>query len=184
MPHSRCNCRCIMCDIWKANRNGTSISSEQVNGLLADFRRLGVEWVMLTGGEPLMHPNLWDLCSALKTLPVRITMLSTGLLLSRHASQIVRLCDEIVVSLDGSRDVQDRIRDIPKAFDQLAAGVASLRAEKPDCAILGRCVLQRANFEDLPNVIAAARELGLDRVSFLPADLSSTAFNRPAGWPA
>jgi MoaA/NifB/PqqE/SkfB family radical SAM enzyme len=182
MPHSRCNCRCVMCDIWKANRNGTSISEEQLNGLIEDFRKLHVEWVVLSGGEPLMHPNLWALCSLLKGLPARITLLSTGLLLPRHAAAIARYCDEVVVSLDGSREVHDRIRAVPNAFDRLANGVATLRASGAGYPILGRCVLQRLNFNDLPNIITAARTIGLDHVSFLAADISSTAFNRPDGW--
>ncbi len=171
-----------MCDIWKANRNGTSISEEQLNGLIEDFRKLHVEWVVLSGGEPLMHPNLWALCSLLKGLPARITLLSTGLLLPRHAAAIARYCDEVVVSLDGSRKVHDRIRAIPNAFDRLADGVAALRASGAGYPILGRCVLQRLNFDDLPNIITAARTIGLDHVSFLAADISSTAFNRPDGW--
>ena len=182
MPHSRCNCRCIMCDIWRANRNGTSISDADLSGLLGDFRKLGVEWVLLTGGEPLMHVNLWTLCAALKTLPARITLLSTGLLLSRNAADIVSHCDEVIVSLDGSREVHDRIRGIPNAYQQLAGGVAALRKERPGYPVSARCVLQRLNFEDLPNIIVASRELGLDRISFLAADVSSPAFNRPDGW--
>ena len=182
MPHSRCNCRCIMCDIWKANRNGTSISDADLSGLLGDFRKLGVEWVMLTGGEPLMHSNLWTLCATLKALPARITLLSTGLLLIRHAEAIVKHCDEVIVSLDGSREVHDRIRGVPNAFQQLADGVAALRKQKPDFPVSGRCVLQHLNFEDLPNIVTASREIGLDRISFLVADMSSSAFNRPDGW--
>jgi len=182
MPHSRCNCRCIMCDIWKANKNGTSITEEQLEAQLADFRRLKVEWVLLSGGEPLMHPNLWSLCSSVKKLPARITLLSTGLLLARHAQEIVRYCDDVIVSLDGSKDVHDRIRRVPEAFDQLTAGVGALRMVKPDYPISGRCVLQRENFEDLPNIIETARRIGLDHISFLAADVSSTAFNRPRGW--
>ena len=171
-----------MCDIWKANRNGVSISEEQLSGLIEDFRELRVEWVVLSGGEPLMHQNLWALCEKLKQLPAKITLLSTGLLLARHAGAIARFCDEVVVSLDGSRKIHDCIRAIPKAFDQLAEGVAALRAAGAQYPILGRSVLQRLNFDDLPNIITAAREIGLDRLSFLPADMSSTAFNRPDGW--
>jgi MoaA/NifB/PqqE/SkfB family radical SAM enzyme len=171
-----------MCDIWKANRNGTSISEADLSRLLADFRKLRVEWVLLSGGEPLMHPNLWTLCAALRALPARITLLSTGLLLSHYAADIVKQCDEVIVSLDGSRDVHDRIRRIPNAYQQLVEGVAALRRVNPKFPISARCVLQRLNFEDMPNVIIAARELGLNHVSFLTADLASSAFNRPHGW--
>jgi MoaA/NifB/PqqE/SkfB family radical SAM enzyme len=43
-------------------------------------------------------------------------------------------------------------------------------------------VLQRRNFRDLPNIIAAAHQIGLDRISFMAVDVSSTAFNRPIPW--
>ena len=183
MPHSRCNCRCIMCDIWKANRDGKSLTESDIMALLRDFRRLQVEWVVLSGGEALMHANLWTLCAALKTLSVRITLLSTGLLLARHAGDIVKYCDDVIVSLDGSAAVHDRIRDVPHAFEQLKTGVAALRGARANYPVSARCVVQRMNFEDLPNIVEAAKSLRLDHISFLCADVSSTAFNRPDGWP-
>jgi MoaA/NifB/PqqE/SkfB family radical SAM enzyme len=48
--------------------------------------------------------------------------------------------------------------------------------------VTGRCTVQRANYGTLREVVAAAHELGLDRISFLAADVSSDAFNRPGGW--
>jgi MoaA/NifB/PqqE/SkfB family radical SAM enzyme len=182
MAHSRCNCRCVMCDIWRANRNGTELSREEIERHIAVFRRFKVRWVVLSGGEALMHSNLWSLCALLKELPARITLLSTGLLLKRNASDILRWCDEVTVSLDGSPAVHDAIRRIPRAFDRLAEGVQSLKALDPSFPVTARCVIQRQNFEDLPNIIDAARSIGLDRISFLTVDVSSPAFNRETPW--
>ena len=182
MPHSRCNCRCVMCDIWKANRNGTEISAEQLTPHLDDLRRLNVQWVTLSGGEALMHSNLWTLCEQLKGLNMRITLLSTGLLLAKHAVDVVRWCDEVIVSLDGDRAVHDAIRNVPRAFERLAQGVSALRQQAGAYTISGRCVLQQQNFHRLPYIIDAAREIGLDQISFLSADVSTAAFNRPEGW--
>jgi MoaA/NifB/PqqE/SkfB family radical SAM enzyme len=182
MPHSRCNCRCVMCDIWKANANGQEIAPEALARHVETFRRFGVRWVVLSGGEALMHSNLWVLCAMLKELDIKITLLSTGLLLKRHATEVVRWCDEVIVSLDGSREVHDSIRRVPRAYDKLAEGVAALRALDPRFRITARSVVQRQNFADFPNIIAASRELGLDQVSFLPVDVSSEAFNRPVPW--
>lgn len=182
MPHSRCNCRCVMCDIWRANRNGREISPDLLAAHIDSFRRLGVEWVVLSGGEALMHSNLWALCEQLKGLGAKITLLSTGLLLKRHAESVVRWCDEVVVSLDGSSDVHDSIRNIPRAFERLADGVASLKQIDPSFRVTGRAVVQRRNFDDLPNIVDAAASIGLDQVSFLAVDVSSPAFNRPKPW--
>lgn len=182
MPHSRCNCRCVMCDIWKANRHKRELSRDDLARHLTALRTFNTRRVVLSGGEALMHTNLWTLCALLKELPVAITLLSTGLLLKRHAADVARWCDDVIVSLDGSREVHDAIRDIPGAFDRLAEGVAALQAHDPRPRITARCVVQRRNFFDLPNVIAAAHAIGLDQLSFLAADVSTTAFNRPAPW--
>jgi MoaA/NifB/PqqE/SkfB family radical SAM enzyme len=182
MAHSRCNCRCVMCDIWRANRNGQEIARETLEAHVEDLRRLNTRWVVLSGGEALMHSNLWSLCEVLRTLPVKITLLSTGLLLKRHAADVVRWCDEVTVSLDGSRDVHDGIRRVPRAFDKLDEGVAALKQLNPSFPVTARCVLQRQNYADLPNIIDAAHAIGLDGISFLSVDVSTTAFNRPVPW--
>lgn len=185
MPHSACNCRCVMCDIWLANRNKRELSRDDLIPHLASLRRLGAKHVVLSGGEALMHSNLWTLCELLREAGVaRITLLSTGLLLERRAEEVVHWCDDVTVSLDGSRSVHDRIRNIPNAFDRLAAGVRALKTLAPQFRITARCVLQQQNYLDLPNIIEAAKTLGLDQISFLAVDVSSTAFNRPQGWPA
>ncbi|HMA49012.1 MAG TPA: radical SAM protein [Magnetospirillaceae bacterium] len=182
MPHSRCNCRCVMCDIWKANRSGTSLPLETIERLVEDFRALSVRWVVLSGGEALMHPNLWALCEALKRLPLKITLLSSGLLLARHAEPIARWCDEVIVSLDGPPATHDRIRGVKGAFGAIEEGVAALRRVKPAYPVSARSVIQHGNFRELSATIEAARAAGLDHVSFLAADLSSGAFNRPDAW--
>lgn len=182
-PHSRCNCRCLMCDIWR-DRSRQEISAGDVAGWLAEWRTLGVRRVVLSGGEALLHSHLWDLCVLLREAGIGITVLTTGLLLARDADRLASCCDDVVVSLDGPREVHDRIRNVPRAFDRLAEGVAALRIAGPDVAISGRCTVQRANFRELRATMAAARDLGLDRLSFLAADVTSEAFNRSGGWEA
>jgi MoaA/NifB/PqqE/SkfB family radical SAM enzyme len=112
----------------------------------------------------------------------RITLLSTGLLLERHAAAVIAHCDEVTVSLDGGRATHDRVRNIPNAYERLAGGVRALKTLAPDFRITARCVIQRQNYLDLPNIIDAAQDLGIDQISFFAVDVSSTAFNRPQGW--
>jgi len=86
------------------------------------------------------------------------------------------------IDLDGSEQVHDTIRRIPKAYQKLRNGVRSVKALDPNFRITARCVIQRLNFVDWPNIVDAAHELGLDQISFLPADVSTEAFNRPDLW--
>jgi radical SAM protein with 4Fe4S-binding SPASM domain len=180
-PHSRCNCRCLMCDIWRdpARRE---IAAAEVASWTAEWRRLGVRQVVLSGGEALLHSDLWPLCERLREAGIAITLLSTGLLLRRDATRVARHCAEVIVSLDGPPAVHDRIRNLPRAYEKLAAGVAALRQAAPALPIGGRCTVQRLNFRHLRATVAAARDLGLDWLSFLAADVSTDAFNRPQPW--
>lgn len=185
MPHSRCNCRCVMCDIWQANAVKNELTREDLEHQLPSLRNLHVQRIVLSGGEALMHQNLWLLCELLRELnpaDLQITLLSTGLLLKVFAADIVKWCDEVIVSIDGSRDIHNAIRRVPRAFERLAEGIAALREQRSGYPVSARCVLQRTNFRDLPTIIDAAHEIGLNRVSFMSADVSSTAFNRPEPW--
>lgn len=182
-PYARCNCRCLMCDIWK-ERGSASVGATDAAALLADLARLGTERVVLSGGEPLMHPDLFALVRPLREAGLGVTLLSSGLLLSRFAREIARWVDDVVVSLDGPREVHDLVRRVPRAFDRLAEGVEAVRAAGPGVTLSGRCTVQRANLLHLRATVAAAREVGLSRVSFLAADVTSDAFNRPGGWGA
>jgi MoaA/NifB/PqqE/SkfB family radical SAM enzyme len=182
-PHSRCNCRCVMCDIWKTDTI-QEISAADVERHADDIERLGVEWVVFSGGEPLMHSDLFRLCAILRARNIRLTILSTGLLLERHAARIVEHVNDVVVSLDGPPEVHDRIRRIPRAFDLLTAGVQALRRMDPKFPVAARCTVQKANHARLRETVESARAIGLDSISFLACDLDSTAFNRPEGWTA
>ena len=180
-PHSRCNCRCVMCDIWKSPL-ASEIGAADLARHAADIASLGVEQVVFSGGEPLMHSDLFGLCAVLRPLGVRTTLLSTGLLLARYARPIVEQVDEVIVSLDGPPDVHDRIRRVAGAFDSLEAGVGALLGLRPDFQVAARCTVQKQNCRSLIATADTARRLGLRSLSFLAADLTSSAFNRPEGW--
>jgi Fe-coproporphyrin III synthase len=180
-PHSRCNCRCVMCDIWRDSAK-TEIAPEKVAGWIAEWNSLGVERVVLSGGEALLHSGIWELCAHLRSGGMGITILSTGILLRHHAADVVRFCDDVVVSLDGPAETHDRIRNIPGAFAKLAQGVAAVKALDARVSVSARCTVQRTNCRSLRVTVSAARDVGLDRISFLAADVSSDAFNRPVPW--
>ena len=180
--HSACNCRCVMCDIWKANAEKREISSADLERHIDDIRALNVQRVMLTGGEPLLHRNLWSLCRQLQALRIRITLVTTGLLIEQHATNIASSVDTVVISLDGDREAHDSIRRVKGGFERIARGVTALRAIVVRPRLIARSVVQQGNFATLDQTIAAAHRMGFDELSFLAADVSSAAFNRPEPW--
>jgi Fe-coproporphyrin III synthase len=181
-PHNRCNCRCVMCDIWKITE-AEEIGSAELERHLASIERLGVEWAVFTGGEPLMHSDLFRLAALLRGRSIRTTILTTGLLLERYAARIVDSIDEVIVSLDGPRVIHDEIRGVKGAFDRLANGIRALHQLSPAYPVAARCTIQARNAPQLLAAVQTARDLGLRSISFLAADLTSTAFNRAQPWP-
>src|SRR5712672_1131905 len=129
-PHSRCNCRCVMCDIWKVDST-REISLADMERHAHDIERLGVKWVVFSGGEPLMHSDLIGLCDFFRERRIRVTILSTGLLLERHAARLVDSVDDIIVSLDGPPEIHDRIRRVTGAFQALSGGVQAVHRLRP-----------------------------------------------------
>jgi Fe-coproporphyrin III synthase len=181
--HSRCNCRCVMCDIWKTDQH-REFTLAQLESQMDAIERLQVRWVVFTGGEPLMHSNLFALTDLLRERGIRVTILSTGLLFERFAREIAGHVDDAIVSLDGPPEIHDRIRRVPGGFERIAQGIRAIHAQNPEFQIGARCTVQKANHAGLVDTACAARRIGLSSISFLAADLTSTAFNRDEPWSA
>jgi MoaA/NifB/PqqE/SkfB family radical SAM enzyme len=181
-PHNRCNCRCVMCDIWRRTVE-REIEQAELERHLDEIVSLGVEQVVFTGGEPLMHSDLFRLAAPLRARGMRITLLSTGLLLRRDAERIAASMDDVIVSLDGPRAVHDAIRRVPGAYERMAGGVRAIHWRSREFPVSARCTVQAQNAEHLRETVAAARSLGLRSISFLAADVDSTAFDRFKVWP-
>jgi MoaA/NifB/PqqE/SkfB family radical SAM enzyme len=182
MPHSACNCRCVMCDIWKDNKNLKQLTEQDVSKLMVALKKFGTQQVAMSGGEALLNTNFFKLCAILKKQNIKISLLTTGLSVKKHAEQILEWVDDVVVSLDGDEPLHDAIRNIPGAFNKLREGVEHIKAIKPDYKITARTVIHRLNFRNWQSIITEAKILGIDQVSFLPADVSSHAFNRQMAW--
>src|SRR5476651_1182846 len=66
MPHSACNCRCVMCDIWKDNKNLKQLTENDISGMMAALKKFGTKQVAMSGGEALLNTNFFRLCAILK----------------------------------------------------------------------------------------------------------------------
>lgn len=180
--HENCNCRCVMCDIWQ-RESGQEIELAWLESQRSAIERLGVKQVVLTGGEPLLHSDFETLCAFLKSCGIRITLLTTGLLLAKRAEIVAKSIDEVIVSLDGPEDVHDQVRRVKGAFRLMQDGIRAVRRRCPEMPIQGRSTIQKMNFSRLRDTVAAAHALSLDSISFLAADATSQAFNRELVWP-
>jgi len=180
--HEHCNCRCLMCDIWK-RKDGKELDLAEFARHRDSLLQLGVREVVLTGGEPLLHSNFAGLSDFLKGCGVRITLLTTGLLLARRAEILARAVDEIIVSIDGPEEIHDQVRRVKGAYRLIEDGIREVTRIKSGIVFRGRCTIQKANHLRLRRTVEVAKALGLGSISFLAADASSQAFNRELVWP-
>ena len=171
-----------MCDIWKDNKNGKQLTENDISGLLSAFRKFGTRVVVMSGGEALLNANFFRFCEILQRENISVTLLSTGLLLEKKADQLLQWVNDIIVSLDGDENLHDQIRQIPGAFQKLWQGVQHIKSINPAYRITARTVIHRLNFHHWIPIVNSAMEMGLDQISFLPADVSSQAFNRATVW--
>jgi MoaA/NifB/PqqE/SkfB family radical SAM enzyme len=182
MPHSACNCRCVMCDIWKDNKNLKQLQESDITGLLDSLKKLGTQQVVMSGGEALLNPNFFRFCEILNQQHINVTLLSTGLTIKKNADELLQHVNDLIISLDGDEATHNYIRNIPDAYQKLREGVRYIKGRDPEFSVTGRTVIHRINFRQWPAIIDSAREIGLDQISFLPADVSSHAFNREVLW--
>jgi MoaA/NifB/PqqE/SkfB family radical SAM enzyme len=173
----RCDQRCRHCQIWEG-ATSPALSLEERLRVVDEALTAGVTEALLTGGEPLLSADLWPVAERLHAGGARLMLATNGMLLGRYARDVARLFDEVYVSLDGpDAAVHDAQRGVA-AFSRVAAGVSALRATAPALPVTARSVLHAGSIDAFAETIAAARDLGCHRLSFLPLDASSGAFGR------
>src|SRR4030095_5363621 len=117
------------------NHNLKQLKENYIKDLLETFRKFDTKQVLMSGGEALLHPNFVRFCEILKKESIKVTLLSTGLTLKKHAAQLTECVHDIIVSLDGDEVTHNRIRNIPDAFNKLKEGVQAVKSVKQDFKI-------------------------------------------------
>jgi Fe-coproporphyrin III synthase len=171
----RCNSRCVTCDYWRHGRS--DINLESVTHLLPSLKQLGTKLVVLSGGEPLLHPEWASIAQFLKSSGLEVWLLTSGLSLAKHASRAADLFNAVTVSLDGTNaETYAAIRGLD-AFDKVCEGIraAALHGVAPSL----RVTLQRANYREFPAFVDLAKQIGARQISFLAVDIANPhAFGR------
>ena len=105
-------------------------------------------------------------------LGIRLTLLTTGLLLARRAADVAALFDDVIVSLDGPQQIHDTVRRVRGCFERIGEGVVAVRRLQPGMRIMARTTVQKANYAHLRETVRSAKGLGLDGISLLAADVT------------
>jgi MoaA/NifB/PqqE/SkfB family radical SAM enzyme len=176
-PTSQCNSRCASCDWWKHSA-ADDLSLEEIQTVADSLPALGTRLVVFSGGEPLLRPEVFQAADKFRARGMTLHLLTSGVLLDRFAALVASHFSRVIVSLDATTEPLYRtVRGIA-ALATVERGVARLRRLAPQLPITARATLHRANFRELPKLIDRAKEIQLDGISFLAADVSTGAFGR------
>jgi len=179
-PTSRCNSRCRSCDWWR-HSGEDDLTSTEIGRVAEALPSLGTRVVAFSGGEPLLRPDVFEAASMFRARGMTLQLLTSGVLLERSAERVAEHFSRVFVSLDAASDaLYEEVRGI-NALATVGRGIARLRQLAPDVPVMGRATLHRANFRELPRLIEHGKAIGLDAISFLAADVSSSAFGRLSG---
>lgn len=128
----RCNARCGFCDIWEKPSPYANLKVVAEN--LRDLKHLGVKVIDFTGGEPLLHQQIDQLCQMTKEMGFITTLTTNCLLYPKLAHRLRGKVDMLHFSLDSSDPEQhNRSRGVD-CFDHVMQSIdlAHALGEKPD----------------------------------------------------
>jgi MoaA/NifB/PqqE/SkfB family radical SAM enzyme len=130
--NSVCNLKCKMCDIGQQNKNSQFYKNLMKRGNLPIkiIKKLINEvksfnpLIAITSTEPLLHPQIIKIISIIKKNGLQCQLTTNGFLLENFAEKIVKSgLDYLWISLDGPREIHDKIRGIKGSFDRAANGI-------------------------------------------------------------
>lgn len=176
-PTSRCNSRCVSCDWWRSSGE-TDLTVAEFDQLAGQLPQFGTRLVVFSGGEPLLRPDMFEIAGLFRRRGLDLHLLTSGLALERHAEAVARTFARVVISLDAATEAEYHAVRGVHGLVAVERGVARLRELAPTVPVTARTTLHRLNFRALPAIVAHARAMALDQVSFLAADLGSLAFGR------
>ncbi|WP_242928036.1 radical SAM protein [Pontibacter vulgaris] len=128
----RCNARCSFCDIWE--KPSPYIKTEDVARNLRDLKKLGVQVIDFTGGEPLLHREIDVFLKMAHDMGFITTLTTNGLLYPKLAERLKGKVDMLHFSLDSAKkDVHDKGRGVAcYDFVMESVKVAKELGERPD----------------------------------------------------
>lgn len=163
----RCNLKCIHCySDSDAREYPGELTWDQCTGVLDDLAQFGVPGVLLSGGEPLIHPRFFDLAACARGKGLRLTLSTNGTLIDRDAAQ--RLKDTgfayVGISLDGIGATHDHFRGRQGAFEKTVAAFRHCKAVGQKVGL--RLTLSTHNIADLDRILDFIEAEDIDRVCF------------------
>ncbi len=130
----RCNLGCRHCFAEGSPDKAAQMSLDDVKDIYRQLEELGVIWINLSGGEPLLHPELFPIIEFASRQPYSTCLLTNGTLWDDDTVEAMARADperhiHIQVSLDGP-DYETTRRQRPMSPDEYRRSLRTLRRFK------------------------------------------------------
>jgi heme d1 biosynthesis radical SAM protein NirJ len=160
----RCNLTCKHCYTTSTDINfPNELSTEEIYAVMDDLKAFKVPVLILSGGEPLLHPDIFSISRRAKDMGFYVALSTNGTKIS--ADNIDEIADinyqYIGVSLDGIKDTHDQFRRVKGSFDQALHGI-HLCLEKGIKVGL-RFTLTQDNHQDFPALLQLMDDNNIDK---------------------
>ena len=163
----RCNLTCKHCYSVSADKDFMGeLDTSEVLEVMGDLKRFRVPVLILSGGEPLLRPDIFDIARHAKAMGFYVALSTNGTLITEDNIGAIAACDfdYVGVSLDGMEATHDRFRRMDGAFRKSLHGIRLCRDLGVKVGV--RFTLTRDNADDLPALLRLAEYEGIHRFYF------------------
>ncbi|PVV21192.1 MAG: heme d1 biosynthesis radical SAM protein NirJ, partial [gamma proteobacterium symbiont of Ctena orbiculata] len=150
----RCNLTCRHCYATSADKDFPGeLDTAAVFEVMDDLKVFGVPVLILSGGEPLMRSDIFEISQRAKTMGFYVGLSSNGTLINEETiADIANVgYDYVGISIDGMRDTHDRFRRKQGAFDEALRGIRYCRDAGLKVGL--RFTLTQDNAAELPDLL-------------------------------
>ncbi len=163
----RCNLTCKHCYALSADHDyAGELSFDEVGAVMDDLKQFRVPVLILSGGEPLLRPDLFEIAARAKAMRFYVGLSTNGTLIDAPMAERVVAAgfDYVGISLDGLQATHDKFRRMPGAFAKSLAAVRLLRER--DVKVGLRFTMTALNAHDLPALLQLMRDEQVDKFYF------------------
>src|SRR6267378_2878338 len=168
-PTRQCNLRCLHCYSSSSPEERGQLEAALICDALTDARQQGYNVASFSGGEPTLYRPLRQLLDHAHDCGMLTTVTTNGMLLDkRRLNMLEGGTDLLAISLDGVPESHDTIRGSKRAFREMAARLADLRATGIPFGFI--FTLTQYNLDELEWVASFALEQGARLLQIHPLE--------------
>ena len=180
----KCNAHCFHCGSSCTPYGGEELTAKEYRTIMEQVRDdFGTDRLQLciTGGEPLLRPDFFEIMGYARELGFKWGMTSNATLITKDAAK--RLADTgmgtISVSIDGLRDTHDELRGMKGGYDLAMSGIRNLIEENAFRAIQVTTVFNHRNIREIDELFEVMDGLDIDSWRVINLEPIGRALERP-----